>query len=297
VAVGLYDYTVPPRYGDTFFQYVYAADALTNGSGYFQQVAAAIDDGDFILRSIAGFETVINPTLGSLQFYDPNLRNFFASPAFLGGWASSKAVMPEKYYPARSAIKMDIADVAKAVAGVDGGLTVYRSQLIFSGVRRRANYRSDPGPSTYKYYEKEYSIPFTEQGATTPGLVINNYASTGGVLNPYVQRILPIQDFDFELRRIELQLQTPQQPSQFLMTLYDNNWIATSSAPVLSNHLCHLDPTQSSGETSFFPCPPVLYKVNSVIRFDIWSLLFSPTVLPQTFNLTFVGVRRIPCSS
>ena len=66
-------------------------------------------------------------------------------------------------------------------------LTVYRSQLIFSGVRRRPNFRSDPGPSTYKYYEKEYSIPFTEAGAATPGLAINNYASTGGVLNPAVQ--------------------------------------------------------------------------------------------------------------
>ena len=295
--MGLYDYTTPPGYGDTFFQYVYNADGLTNGQTYAAQVAAAIDDGDFVLRDIAGFETVVDPVLGSLQFYDPNIRNFFSSPALLGAWASSKAVMPEKYYPARSAIKMDIGDVAKAVAGVDGGLTVYRSQLIFSGVRRRPNFRSDPGPSTYKYYEKEYSIPFTEAGATTPGLVVNNYASTGGVLNPAVQRIVPIQDFDFELRRIELQLQTPQQPSQFLIQLYDNNWIATSSAPIMANHFCHLDPSQSSGETSFFPAPPLLYKVNSVIRFDIWSLLFNPTALPQTFNLNFVGVRRIPCSS
>lgn len=287
--MGLYDYTTPPGYGDTFFQYVFNADALTNGQTYFNQAAALIDDGDFVLRSIAGFETVVDPVLGALQFYDPNIRNFFASPAFLGGFASSKAVMPEKYYPARSAIKMDIVDVDKAVAGVDGGLTVYRSQLIFSGVRRRPNFRSDPGPSTYKYYEKEFSYPFT--------LSIGNYASTGGVLNPAVQQLIQIQDFDFELRRIELQLQSAQQASQFLIQLYDNNWIATSSAPVMANHLCHLDPSQSSGETSFFPSPPLLYKVNSVIRFDIWSLLFSPTALPQTFNMNFVGVRRIPCSN
>lgn len=287
--MGLYDYTVPPGYGDTFFQYVFAADALTNGQSYFAQAAALIDDGDFVLRGVAGFETVIDPVGGSVQFYDPNIRNFFASPAFLGGFASGLSIEPEKYYPARSAIKMDILDVDKAVAGVDGGLTVYRSQLIFSGVRRRANFRSDPGPSTYKYYEKEYSIPFA--------LSINNFASTGGVLNPAVQQLIQIQDFDFELRRIELQLQTAQQPSQFLIQLYDNNWIATSSAPVLANHLCHLDPSKSSGETSFFPSPPLLYKVNSVIRFDIWSLLFSPTVLPQTFNITFKGVRRIPCSN
>jgi hypothetical protein len=286
--MGLYDYTVPRGYGDTFFQYVYAADALINGQSVFSQVGALIDDGDFVLRDWAGLDTVVNNTTGTIQLYDPNLRNFFSNPALLGGFATGKAVDPEKYYPRRSAIKMDLGIVDKVVAGVDGLLTVYASQLIFSGVRRRRDFVSDPGPSVYKYYEKEYSIPFK--------LSIDNYASTGGVLNPAVQYIVPIQDFDFELRRIELGLQTVQQSSQFLITLYDNNWIATQSAPVLSNHLLHTNPALNSGEFAFFPSPPLLYKINSVIRFDIWSLLFSPTVLPSVFELNFVGVRRIPCS-
>ena len=287
--MGLYDYTVPPGYGDTFFQYVYNADALTDGQSYLAQTAALIDDGDFILRSWAGLETVVNNTTGTIQLYDPNLRNFFSAPALLGGFASGKAVLPEKYYPARSAIRVDLGNVSRALAGTVGGLNVYRSQLIFSGVRRRAGYQSDPALSTYKYYEKEYTIPFT--------LSINNYAATvDGVLNPAVQHIIPVNDFDFELRRIELAPQSAQQPSQFLMTLYDNNWTATSSAPIMSNHLCHISPAQSSGELSFFPSPPLLYRVNSVVRFDIWSLLFSPAALPQTFQMSFVGVRRIPCS-
>jgi hypothetical protein len=286
--MSLYDYTTPAGYGDTFFQYVYAADALANGSTVLQLAAALIDDGDFILRHWAGLDTVVNNTTGTVQFYDSNIRNFFSSPALLGSFASGKSVLPEKYYPQRSAIRADLANVNKAVAGTDGGLTVYRSQLIFSGVRRRANVQSDPGPSLYKYYEKEFAYPFK--------LSINSYASTGGVLNPAVQYTIPVNDFDFELRRVELQLQTAQQPSQFLITLYDNAWTAVQSAPVLANHFCHLDPSQSSGELSFFPSPPLVYRINSVIRFDIWSLLFSPTVLPQTFNMNFVGVRRIPCS-
>jgi hypothetical protein len=285
--MGLYDYSVPDGYGDTFFQYVYAADALTNGQSYFAQVVATIDDGDFVLRHWAGLDTVVNNTTGTVQFYDPNLRNFFAAPALLGSFASGKGVDPEKWYPQRAAIKADLGVIDKAVAGTDGALTVYASQLVFSGVRRRKGFRSDPGPSAYKYYEEEFAYPFQ--------LSIDNYASTGGVLNPATQYMIQIQDRDFELRRIELALQTPQQASQFLMTLYDNNWIATQSAPVLCNHLCHLNPGQSSGEMSFFPSPPLLYKIQSVIRFDIWSLLFSPTVLPQVFNLNFVGVRRIPC--
>lgn len=287
--MGLYDYTTPPGFGDTFFQYVFNADALTNGQSYLDLAAALIDDGDFILRSWAGLETVVDNTTGTLQMYDPGKRNFFSSPALLAGFASGKSVAPEKYYPVRSAIRVDLGTVNKALAGTVGGLSVYRSQLVFSGVRRRSNFTSDPGDSTYAYYEKEYSIPYT--------LSINNYAATaGGVLNPAVQKLIQIQDFDFELRRIELALQTSQQQSQFLMTLYDSNWIARSNAPVMSNHFCHLNPGTSSGELSFFPSPPLLYKVNSVIRFDIWSLLFSPTALPQTFQMNFVGVRRIPCS-
>lgn len=285
--MGLYDYSVPGGYGDTFFQYVFAADALTNGSSYFSEVVALIDDGDFVLRHWAGLDTVVNNTTGTVQFYDSNLRNYFSAPAMLAGFASGKSVNPEKFYPRRSAIKADLGVIDKVVAGVDGALTVYASQLVFSGVRRRKGFVSDPGPSVYKYYEEEFSYPFQ--------LSINNYASTGGVLNPAVQYQIQVQDRDFELRRIELALQSPQQASQFLMTLYNNNWIATQSAPVLANHLCHLNPGQSSGEMSFFPSPPLLYKIQSVIRFDITSLLFSPTVLPQVFNLNFVGVRRIPC--
>jgi len=289
MSVGLYDYTIPVGYGDTFFQYVFDADALTDGQSYLAQNAALIDDGDFVLRTWAGLETVVNNTTGTIQLYDPNLRNFFSGPALLGSFASGMAVQPEKYYPARSAIKVDLGNVSKVLAGSMGGLNVYRSQLIFSGVRRRANFRSDPGPSTYRYYEKKYQMPFT--------LSINNYAATaGGVLNPAVQHIIPVQDFDFELRKIILAPQSAQQLSQFKMTLYDSNWIATSSAPVISNHLCNIAPNVSSGEQAFFPCPPLLYKVNSVIRFDIWSLLFSPTTLPQTFQLLFEGVRRIPCN-
>jgi hypothetical protein len=148
---------------------------------------------------------------------------------------------------------------------------------------------SDPVPSAYPYYEKSFAIGNAD--GTPYSISITNYATANSPL--YFQ--IPVVDFDFELRRIELALQSDQQTSQFKMTLYNSDHVAMSNRPVLSNCLMHLDPRHSSGEMNFWPCPPIMYRVNSVISFDIWSLLFAPTTLPQTFKLLFHGIRRIPC--
>lgn len=284
----MYDYTTPPGFGDTFFQYVFDAQnqsGIANGQTLFQ-VGPHVTNGDFLMRYWAGLSTIAN----GLKFYDWQSR--FRSSDFmtLGTSANQFAnmvVTPELWYPDNSFIRLDLQTIALIVAGTDGATTVYKSQMVFTGAKRKPFAVSDPVPSSYRYYEKPYSIPYT--------LSINNYATTGGVLNGPTQIQLPITNFDFELRRVELAQQSNQQSSQFKITLYDNNRQMRSNLPVLSNMFFHLDPKTSSGEFNFWPSPPILFPIDGAIYFDIWSLLFSPTVLPQTFQLLFHGVRRIPC--
>lgn len=289
----MYDYTsTPPGMGDTFFQYVFDAQGagLTDGQTR-NQLGVQVDDGDFILRYWAGLPTIAD----RLQIYDFLARRFASSAMFLGAASNAgygqMVVNPEVQYPHGGNIRFDLTNVTQTLAGA--GLSA--SQLVFSGVRRRANFVSDPAPSSYKYYEKRFSFPYT--------LSINNYGIVGGSIQSPVQYKIPVTEYDFELRRVELSLQSEGQTSQFKILLYNTDKRQCANLPVLSNLFCHLNPVvqtggepfASAGELSFQPSPPLLYRVNSSIQFDIYSLLVSPTSLPQTFRLLFDGVRRIPC--
>jgi hypothetical protein len=292
----IYHYPVPPCYGDTFFAYAYDASQypLTAGNNYFG-LQIPVLDGDFVNRFVTGFETM---GVG-FQLYDSLIRQSFSNFALLGSGynPTGLVVLPERAFPVTNAIRFDVQNAQPVILATVGGTAVYASQLIFFGVRRRALHYSDPEQSEFPYYEKQYELGLQNSPLATYQLTINQYATTaGGVFNPPQTGQIRIQDFDFELRRIELQLQSPQQTSQFKIMLYDNYGNQTSNIPLLANKFFHLNPTQSSGELNFQPCPPILYKVNSYLKFDIYSLLNSPTSLPQTFNLLFHGVRRIPCN-
>lgn len=288
----MYDYQgTPPGMGDTFFQYVFDAQGagLVDGTTR-NQLGVQVDDGDFILRYWSGLPTIAD----RLQIYDWLGRRFASDAMFLGAASNAgygqMVVSPEVKYPHGGNIRFDLTNITQALAadGLDA------SQLVFSGVRRRVGAVSDPAPSNYKYYEKPFSYPHT--------LSINNYGIVGGIVQPQVQFIIPVTEYDFELRRVELQLQSANQSSQFKILLYNQDWRQVANLPVLSNLFCHINSSVHTGgepfagnELAFFPSPPLLYRVNSVIRFDIFSLLASPTELPQTFQLLFNGVRRIPC--
>lgn len=289
----MYDYTgTPPGMGDSFFQYVFDAQGagLVDGTTR-NQLGVTTDDGEFIMRYWTGLPTIAD----RLQIYDWLGRKFAASAMFLGAASNAgygqMVVLPEVKYPVNGAIRFDLTNITQALAGA--GLAA--SQLLFSGVRRRPNTVSDPAPSSYKYYEKRFAYPYT--------LSINNYGIVGGNVQPPVQYTIPITEYDFELRRVELSLQSEGQASQFKILLYNQDWRQVSNLPVLSNLFCHTntriqtgaEPFANSGELAFWPSPPLTYRVNSVIRFDIHSLLVAPTALPQTFQLLFDGVRRIPC--
>ncbi len=290
----MYDYFPPPGFGDTFYQYVFDAQtppsgeaALVNGTTRLG-VYIPVFDGSFVSRFWSGLPTIAQ----SIQVYDWLGRKFYSELENIGAGAPAlfygqRVITPEVEWPDNGQVKFDLGVVTQASQGTDTGTAILASQLVFTGVRRRANVISDPVPSTYKYYEKNYDIQYD--------LVINNYATAGGIFKPPTQIQIPVNDFDFELRRIELALQSDQQTSQFKMQLYNNDKVKMSNLPVLSNLICHTNPQVNSGELAFWPSPPILYRVNATIQFDVYSLLVSPTALPQTFHLTFRGIRRIPC--
>jgi len=290
-APAMYEYATPKDHGDLFYQYVIDAQTLgmTDGKDYLQQFGALVTDGAFVMRHWAGLSTMAD----RLNIYDQDNRRMYSSPAWMGTNSNGlpfaqSVVAPEWSYRDNARVKVDLINVNQATAGVDTGLTIYKSQLVFTGVRRVPFVVSDPVPSGYKFYEKPYQVPYS--------LSIDRYASIGGILNPALKIEIPVRDYDFELRRIEMELTDFGDPL-FKMTLYDTNKYARSNAPVLANMLCHVDPSSlfGAGESSFWPSPPILYRVNSKIVFDVWSLLMSPTALPQTVRLLFHGVRRIPC--
>jgi hypothetical protein len=275
----VYDYLTPPGSGDAFFQYAFNADALTNGNSYPGGVNnIPVNDFDFIIRNWAGMETVINTaSTGGINIYDNLQRQYFSKQVQLASFAQGMSVVPEKRYPVGSLITFDLFNVAKLLVG---GST-FASQLVFSGVRRIPGQNSDPGPSSYPYRLQRFAYPYK--------LTVNAYAGGAAISQQRIQ----IPDCDFELWRVEM---TPYStPSPFSITLYDNLQIQRSNIPINANRFFHFDPALSSGENNFWPCPPLLYKVNSWIQFDIVSLLVAPTALPQTFNLLFHGAKRLPC--
>lgn len=86
--------------------------------------------------------------------------------------------------------------------------------------------------------------------------------------------------------------------SPFKILLYDATWRQRSNIPLLAEYLCRNPNTaspKSNAPNNAWPSPPLLYPVNSVIRFDIFSLIPNGDTLPVTVNLLFKGVRRITC--
>jgi hypothetical protein len=86
--------------------------------------------------------------------------------------------------------------------------------------------------------------------------------------------------------------------SPFKILLYDAAWRGRTSIPILSELICtsvSTIPPASTMPNNAWPCPPLLYPVNSVIRFDIFSLIPTGDTLPVSVNLLFDGVRRVAC--
>jgi hypothetical protein len=86
--------------------------------------------------------------------------------------------------------------------------------------------------------------------------------------------------------------------SPFKILLYDATWRQRMTVPILSELICHNPstvPPTSTMPNNAWPSPPMMYPVNSVIRFDIFSLIPTGDGLPVSVQLNFEGVRRIHC--
>lgn len=196
--MGMYDYKTPAGYGDYFYIYVYdpAANGLTSGNSY-AYIPIEIQDGAFVLRAFAGLESCLSQagavsTWGTIQIYDAQTRLFFDVPtSVFTSFATGTAVLPEKEFPSNSALRFDLNNTALSQ---DQFSVVPTSQLAFYGVRRVPGAQSDPAPSPYPYKEIDFSIPFNFT-------LLGNGTSAGP--GPQLQYTVPIQDYDFELRRME----------------------------------------------------------------------------------------------
>jgi len=302
----MYDYIVPSGVGDTFFVYAFVPtdNGITTGDAFLQSIA--VQDGDFVARAWAGKDTVettgVGPGAGlaSIQIYDTLRHAYFSGPNSVSeSYSNGQSIIPEKIYQDGGFIRFDLFNVNPLLnnTGGLGSPNVYADQLCFYGVRRSSKWISDPAPSAYKYYEKPYSIPFTftltSYGISTPGT---------GLPSP-TQYIVPIEDFDFELREMRFvatdgtdgtQTQVP-----FAILLYNSSWRQTSNIPLHIERIAKpiAGPGTAISQQPYnpFPSPPLMYPINSVIRFNIYSMIPSGSTLPVNVSLLFNGVRRIPC--
>jgi FG-GAP repeat len=224
-----------------------------------------------------------------------------AVAGILYGWAASIFV----------AAGLDSWLAVSAVKGNDGGApnplqgdvyfytaepfdapTTPAAQMAFYGVRRIQGGYSDPAPSLYPYYEKVFQIPFTFtiSAAYNPALP---FLSQGSRL------LVHIRDYDFELRHITKYsvdaagVPIPY-PSPFAIILYDSTYVARMNGPLMAELLC--DDLITPNGRNFWPSPPIMYKTDSSIPMDIFTMVEPVTInLPVTVTLLFDGVRRIPC--
>jgi hypothetical protein len=91
----------------------------------------------------------------------------------------------------------------------------------------------------------------------------------------------------------------------YKILLLDTNGIQVSNVPLLFSNLFHVPnnvPVLASAATAsqsipknYWPTPAMLYKVNTSLRFYLYTTSATPLAAPVSFDLLFSGVRRYPC--
>jgi hypothetical protein len=275
---------MPESYYDLPFFYTFDGDDLTDGTSYNNLAVPLENVSDFILRRIVGVPNVAS----KFRYRDENLRDrmsaLYTSPRDI-------LVVPEIRFAPDTQFSFDLGTVTRAnVPYAAGGSTPnYLSQIALQGVRR---YYGQRVPVTaYRHHDRPYAI--TQQytidwtGRLSPAYTVK--------ANPRQFSFL-VDDYDFELQNIEMLLTKPGAAAVpctgFLkIRLYDCNQQAMSTAPVLDSYV---NSANGGNWASIFPVPTVLYPANSIIRFDIESLLVEAD-MNSTLTVNFIGMRRYPC--
>jgi hypothetical protein len=258
-------------YYDLPFFYVFDADALTDGADYNNLTVPLISDSDFILRRTCG----VNNVAGKFRYRDANRMERIQTATIVPNDVVS---VPEGLYPPDSQLAFDLVNVARAQNPAGG----YYSQIAFQGARRF--YGMQTPESSYRYYDRPYTLRADFTIDTAFG-------------SPPIQHTVTVPDRDFELLSITALIDktgggnpTAKAAHDFKITLYDAKQQQLSTAPVVDEYVCAGGPDYNS----IFPCPTIWYPYNSVIRFDVVSLLAVADV-PATVALLFNGVWRFPC--
>lgn len=294
-------YLTPEGKQDVPFCYVFDTSGLADGQAQVQNLPVQLQgDSEFVLRRIAGVNLCVDGTTVAGRF---NYRN--ASGSYAAGNPSSGIVMPpnfpvlpEKVYPvANAAIIFDLYSTLRSVADACGGHPVYESQIAFFGVKRFAYQAGYPNRQTpYRYRPCKYTYSYD--------LTVNwNYYQLS--TNPAAPRrfTVSLDRYDFELMRIAITKTTSGSQgtggltaNEFRIMLYDSNLHQYSSL-ALNQSFLNAGRPSPAGAPVYQPAlaPTMVYPVGSAITFDISSLMCNAVNVPQTYNLAFEGIWRVPC--
>ena len=255
-------------------------------------------DSLFVLRKVTRFPV---DTEDTFMLYTPEQNQRF-SEAVDGRASVVFPVVPEAIYPPSGSVYYDINDYASSTTLTFGqDALFFTNQILFQGVRRFVGEIANPAPSSYDYTEKPFQ--YQESLGLNWTYLVEPY--TGLTAAAPRRFVIPVQDHDFELQRICAVVDDGQGGStvvnnidspSFRMMLYDHDQRQLMNEPV---NIAALSQSMRGNGRLFpaFPVPPIVYRANSQIMYDITSLLDDPggggSPTPVNFRIIFQGVRRI----
>jgi len=281
-------YITPPGKIDFPFTYVFDGTGLTDGQAYQDIQVPLQGDSDFILRHICG----VNSVSTKFSYKNPSreyaMGNISTGVTFPNNWP----VLPEKLYAINRAIYFNLYDVSRAFTAC-GGTPIYNSYIGFFGVKRFDKSAIDLYDTQYDYrvLPQAYSYSLTLS-------VSNPHFSAGTDVNPPLRQYQAMDRYDFQLLSIEIAQPgstTPLTTNDFMITLYDSKNHQLSNLPLKAPwiNFARNSPSAAPSHQAVWPTPPIVYPGGSTIIFDITSQLCS-TSLPQSYNIVFNGLWRIP---
>lgn len=303
-------YETPVGYWDFPFIYSFDASKLTNGQNYTALAVEMDGTADFILRGVFGFSHVLAAASasppGRFRLYNAWGRYCSSAPMIVnpigviaplytvstGGGGTFKGaslanpdqwqILPERRYPYNGQIQFDLLNVLLGNSVVSNP-SVFR--LGFIGVKRRPWSNVCLYETPYRY--KELPFSYAQSLTLNPGVDAN------GNLLPPITLYIPVQNYDFELQSVIITV-TSAGSSYPSTVLYDASGEPTSSGPVYSPYTTDFSLTYGGNPVNVFPCPPLVYPNQSVIRLDCYSSILAGNG-SSSFSVEFRGVQRLPC--
>ena len=292
-------YRTPDGKVDFPFFYAFDASTLTDGQAQVQNLSVQLQGGsEFVLRSILGVNLCVDTPANGGKFNYRNASGNYAIGNPSSGVVVGKVwpVLPEKLYPAENgAILFDLYQTLRNTTAC-GGTPIYNSQLAFMGVKRlpvTSGYNS--GKTDYAFKPVVYTYEFD--------LTINwNHFDPSGNIAPSRRFQVLMDRYDFELQRVSATLTTSGSQgtgalatNDFQIMPYDANLHQLANLPLNQFFLNSGRPTPATAP-AYTPAlaPTIVYPFGSAITFDIVSMLCNAVASPQTYNITFQGLWRVP---